>query len=300
MQSGDEPTFAIPSTIGAIRGRVEEVLRGFLEGQRAEVAAVDEGAVLLIDELVRVVGAGGKRIRPTFCYWGYRAADGADGESIVRAAAALELLHTFALIHDDVMDASETRRGVPTSHVYLAAEHRRRGLPGAADRFGLSSAVLVGDVATVLADRLLRDSGFPPEELSAALRRYDRMRLEMAAGQFLDLEGTADLRRIASLKTGSYTVEGPLQVGATLAGGSLEVMASLSRYGAPLGQAFQLRDDLLDALEDAAGAPGASRTESPEAVNELVAEACAGLDTAVLAPEAVEALRLLAELIALR
>ncbi|MBI2238017.1 MAG: polyprenyl synthetase family protein [Actinobacteria bacterium] len=302
--TGNEPELAPTPSLDAVRARVEEALRAFLEGQRAEVAAIDPGAVPLLDELTRLISSGGKRLRPAFCYWGFRAAGGVDGEPIVRAAAALELLHTFALVHDDVMDASETRRGVPTTHVHLADLHRRRGLPGDPERFGLSAAILAGDLATVLADRLLLDSGFPPETVAAALRRYDRMRTEMAAGQFLDVGGAGAVderlaRRIASLKTGSYTVEGPLHIGATLAGGSPEVMAALARYGAPLGEAFQVRDDVLDAHEDQERRPGPVWATS-ELVNELVGEAVGALDPSVLDPQATEALRSLAEALALR
>lgn len=302
--TGDEPGFAPTRALDAVRPRVEEALRAFLEQQRAEVAAIDPRVGPLVDELSRVLSSGGKRLRPAFCYWGFRAAGGVDGEPIVRAAAALELLHTFALVHDDVMDASETRRGVPTTHVHLADLHRRRGFPGDPELFGLSAAILVGDLAAVLADRLLLDSGFSPETIAAALRRYDRMRTEMAAGQFLDVGGAGVVderlaRRIASLKTGSYTVEGPLHIGATLAGGPLEVMGALSRYGAPLGEAFQARDDVLDSAEDQERRPGPAWATA-ELVNELVGEAVAALDPSVLDPEAREALRSLAEALALR
>jgi geranylgeranyl diphosphate synthase type I len=240
---------APPAAIGDVASRVDAALAAFLSEQEAELAGIHPGASLLLDELRRLLGAGGKRLRPALCYWGHRAAWGPDGERIVRAAAALELLHTFALIHDDVMDRSSTRRGVPSSHVRFAAE---RPGPDAAHR-GLALAVLAGDLAMVLADRLLDASGFPPRVVAEARRRYDRMRVEMAVGQLLDLTAEelspGDALRISSLKTGGYTFEGPLQVGAILAGGSLEVLTVLARYGRPLGQAFQVRDD-LEAEED--------------------------------------------------
>jgi geranylgeranyl diphosphate synthase, type I len=242
----------------------------------------------MVDELRRIVKAGGKRIRPAFCYWGYRAAGGDDGEPIVRAAAALELFHTFALIHDDVMDESETRRGEPTTYVRFAGD--RAGEPDAL-RFGRSMAVLIGDLAAVLADEALIDSGFPSERLLPALRRYALMRQQVAAGQFLDVRGevgrlSAD--RIASLKTGAYTVEGPLHVGALLAGGSPELLAALSRFARPLGMAFQFRDDLIDEGEDTVrGAAGAE-------VNRLIDEARSAVRDPAIPGEAAEALRSLA------
>ena len=177
----------------------------------------------------------------------------------VRAAAALELLHTFAIVHDDVMDRSPSRRGSAASWVHLADEHRRAGHVGDPAAYGLAAAVLVGDMALVLADRALLDAGFPEQRLLPAFRRYDRMRVEVVAGQFLDVlaahRGSADeaeARRIAVLKSGGYTVEAPLQIGAILGGASEEVLVVLSNYGVALGEAFQLRDDVLGAFGDPA------------------------------------------------
>src|SRR5207245_8523639 len=155
------------------------------------------------------------------CWLGYRAAGGVDGPAIARVAAALELFHTFALIHDDVMDASASRRGAATIHVRMAELRAAEGDPHP-ERFGISSAILAGDLAMVLADHLFLNSGFPPELLAAAFRRYNRMRVEVAVGQFLDIAesghqvGEAEARRISLLKSGTYTVETPLQVGAIL------------------------------------------------------------------------------------
>jgi geranylgeranyl diphosphate synthase, type I len=284
---GYEPaTVAVPA-LEAVRPAVDEELRACLERERSQVAEAHPDAVSLVDELIRLVSAGGKRLRPAFCYWGYRAAGGDDGRPIVLAAASLELLHSFAVVHDDVMDRSELRRGVASAHVRFASEHDRLGLSGDAGRFGESMAILAGDLAAVLADRLLMASGFPLERLVAARGRYDSMRIEMAVGQFLDLaEGAeaqeATARRISQLKTGSYTVEGPLHVGAVLAGGSLEVMTALSRYGSPLGEAFQVRDDLLGLLDGEADLAQAKPTLLLAKARELLApeelEAIAGLD----------------------
>lgn len=235
---------------------VEAELARFLAEQRRTFGD-DPGVLVLFDELERVVASGGKRLRPLFCLLGHRAAGGAIDDRAVRAASALELLHTFAIVHDDVMDRSETRRGVPASWKHLAEEHRRAGHRGAAEPYGTSAAILLGDLALVLADTALLASGFAGEPLIAGLGRYARMRTEVVAGQFLDVlaahRGSADereARRIAVLKSGGYTVEGPLHIGALLAGADEEAMSALSRYGLPLGEAFQLRDDVLGVFGD--------------------------------------------------
>jgi geranylgeranyl diphosphate synthase type I len=212
----------------SIAADVDRVLAAFLAEERAALAA-HPGTSEMLDEVARLLGAGGKRLRPTFCVLGHLAGGGSVGEPILRVAAAVELFHTFALIHDDVMDGSAERRGAPSTPAAL----------------GVPAAVLVGDFTQVMADHLLLASGFPPDVLVPALRRYTRMRVEAGVGQWLDLAGVSD-EDVAALKTASYTVEGPLQVGAILAGGEPEVLAALSAYGRPLGVAFQLLDDLRD------------------------------------------------------
>jgi geranylgeranyl diphosphate synthase type I len=242
----------LPRACEPLARRVEDDLRRFLREERLAFEPEDPGVLLLFDELDRVIGSGGKRLRPLFCLLGHRAAGGDVDERAVRAATALELLHTFAIVHDDVMDRSRTRRGVAASWVYFAAQHREARFRGAADAYGTSAAVLLGDLALVLADAALLGSGFEGEPLMLALRRYARMRTEVVAGQYLDVlaahRGTTDereARRIAVLKSGGYTVEGPLHIGALLAGAGPELLTTLSRYGVALGEAFQLRDDVL-------------------------------------------------------
>ena len=275
----------LPPVVLAFGGRVDAVLDRFLAERRAEVEGFDPAAGVLIDELLRLLGAGGKRVRPACCYLGYRAAGGEDGEPIERAAAALELLHTFALVHDDVMDDATERRGVASTQFRFAAE-----LGWSSPAHGRSVAVLVGDLAAVLAESLLRSARFPHERLEVALDRFDRMRVEMAAGQYLDLLGAArrDLpaaEHVAELKTGSYTVEGPLLIGAALAGAGEELEEHLRAFGRPLGEAFQLRDDVLDHE----GVSGAA-----ERVGSLLGEALAVLDRAGLDPAVAAPLRALA------
>jgi geranylgeranyl diphosphate synthase type I len=282
----------------ALRDRIDGVLHAFLDDVRAEIVHAEPDVAVLVDEIRRLVDAGGKRLRPAFCYWGYRAAGAEDGDAIVRASAALELLHTMALIHDDLMDGSSERRGVPSSAPRLASEAVRLGLQVDPATFGRSAAILAGDLAAVLADRLLLDAGLPPERLAAALGPYHRMRMQMAEGQYLDVSGLAgsspDLdvaRRAARLKGGAYTVAGPLLVGAALAGAGAQATAALQAFGDPLGEAFQLRDDLADG--------DAAHDATPGEVDALVERARDVLDPACLDPTSCAALDALARSVAM-
>jgi geranylgeranyl diphosphate synthase type I len=231
---------------------VEGVLERFFADESIAFAGEHPAFLPLFDELERVALSGGKRLRPVFCCLGYRAGGGEDDDAIARIGAALELFHTFALIHDDVMDEGRTRRGEPTIQVRMA--ERRGGGDADADRFGVSSAILAGDLSMVLADHLFLTSGFPVDLLHAAFRRYNRMRVEVAVGQFLDIAGSGaqldaeEARTIAGLKSGGYTVTGPLLVGALLGVASQDVFGALSGYGTPLGEAFQIRNDIEAAI----------------------------------------------------
>jgi geranylgeranyl diphosphate synthase type I len=288
MAMSADPTVHAPPELAALRARFDRTLDAFLAGAREEMAAVTADALLPIDEVIRLTAAGGKRLRPMFCYWGYRAAGGVDGEPIERAAAALELLHTMALIHDDLMDRSPERRGAPASAFQLADRARSRGSSDP-ERAGTSLALLAGDLAVVLADRLLLTSGFEPDRLVPALDRYHRMRTDMALGQCLDVAGgEADPAVAATLKGGSYTVEGPLLIGAALADGDPAVRSALAAYGTPLGLAFQLLDDERDG----------EATLAVGRVADLIAQARAGMDAPGLDPEAVRVLSALADLVA--
>jgi geranylgeranyl diphosphate synthase type I len=282
----------IDARLADVRARVDASLDGFLASSADELRDLDPAAAPLVDEIRRLLTAGGKRLRPLCCYWGYRATGGRDGEPIVRAAAALELLHTMALVHDDLMDEAATRRGVPSVHVHLEAILTSVAEPVARGRAGFAAAIIVGDLAAVLADRLFLEAGFDPSVTVGALDRYHRMRTAMAAGQFLDVGGEAArdgsaARNAAILKGGEYSVVGPLEIGATLAGATSSQRAALVRFGRPLGEAFQLRDDLLDGE----GAHGAT----PALVNALVDEAREALDPARLDPVAAAALRTVAD-----
>ncbi len=238
----------------ALARRVSEELLAFIENERSDL---EHEALPLLDELEALVQAGGKRIRPRFCYWGFVAAGGNEGSEIIRVGAALELLHTFALIHDDVMDQAPLRRNRLAT--FRALAELSAGVPHQGDpqRFGTSAAILTGLLGFVLADRLFTTSGFPPDVVSRASERYDRMRTRAIAGQYLDLlsahRGESDeatARRNGTLKSAGYTVVDPLVIGALCATGDGQTVDMLEAYGAPLGEAFQLRDDVLGVFGD--------------------------------------------------
>lgn len=270
-----------PADVERFRARVEAELRRSVAARRRDLERRDPGAVFLVEELIRLLDAGGSRLRPVCCYLGFRAGGGTDGAPIARAAAALELLHLMALVHDDVMDDAKERRGVATSHRQLAERARELGRDDP-DHVGRSLAILVGDLAWVCADLLFGEAGFAPARLARALERYHRMRLDMAAGQALDVLGAGEPSRVAALKGGSYSIVGPLLVGAALAGASPDVERALEAVGTPLGTAFQLRDD----LRDGDVAPGVDRST----VTALVERARASLARAPFDPTGLGAL----------
>ena len=220
-----------------------------------EFAPVDILADRDLPEMLRVLTTtGGKRIRPSMCFWGWNAAGGQRGDAhddVIQAGAALELLHIFALIHDDVMDESASRRGQPSVHTLAAQLHLHSAARGNAARFGESIAVLVGDLAHAEADHLVT-------ELPEPMRRiWRRLVIELVQGQSRDLTGTAagrrDLahaRQVARMKSGAYTVQRPLQLGAAAAGADRDVVRAITGYGREVGEAFALRDDLLGVWGD--------------------------------------------------
>lgn len=208
------------------------------------------GVDVTLEVLSDFVGDG-KCLRSTFTYLGWLAGAGPD-DAALRAAASFELLHIFALLQDDVMDDSPLRRGRPAAHVRFAEWHRDNGLNGSAERFGASAAVLLGDLCLVWAGQMMRESGLGASALGRAWPRYDAMRTELAVGQFADLVNDAggrptleDVLDVARRKSGNYTVRRPLEIGGALAGCPEPTLRLLGRYGAAVGEAFQLRDDLL-------------------------------------------------------
>jgi geranylgeranyl diphosphate synthase type I len=234
-------------------------LSEFLARQRARLAAMDEATALVAEAVEGFVLGGGKRLRPSFAYWGALAAGGPDSDELVATVASLELVQACALIHDDVMDGSDTRRGEPAAHRRFAAHHRSRGWRGDPDGFGTAAAILLGDLCLAWSDELLHTGGLPPATLARARPVFDEMRTEVTIGQYLDVltQATGDPTveravQVARIKSAKYTVERPLLLGAALAGAAPAVSAAYSGYGLPLGEAFQLRDDVLGLFGDPA------------------------------------------------
>ena len=248
------PPVALPPSVAKIAGRVDVRLSELLEAELARWSAFDADLSGPFSEIARLVLAGGKRLRPAFCHWGFVGAGGdASDPMVVNAGAALELMHAFALFHDDVMDDAASRRGEPTTHTVFSDHHADGGWAGEARRFGEGVAILVGDLAFVYADQLM--AGAPVE----AWAIWNELRIELNVGQVLDIIGGVrnerrldKAERICRYKSGKYTVERPLHLGAVLAAPhrAPELVPALSAYGLPLGDAFQMRDDVMGAFGD--------------------------------------------------
>ena len=275
--------------------RLQAVISDELDRRRADVVAIDPRLAGMVDLLVGFVSEGGKRLRPEFLWCGwtagvgavgssgqraglgahpapYRGADraanraadrAADSDAVLLVAAALELIQACALVHDDVIDRSERRRGGPSMHRAMAKVHADAGLSGDSEHFGVSAAVLLGDLALAWADDLYTAGAQALSAVDRSLPVWRAMRTEVLSGQLLDLLGTAavstdpaaqsrDAMRVNRFKTAAYTVERPLQLGATLAGAAPATVAALRTFGADVGVAFQLRDDLLGVYGDPA------------------------------------------------
>jgi geranylgeranyl diphosphate synthase type I len=281
--AGARSTTAFPGPIGAA---VEQALESFIGSRADELMAISQDLGPVVDA-ARAAVHGGKRLRAAFVYWGWRAAGGAPLPSgaesgpgrgirpgsrrdtgdppVVAAAAAVELVHASALTHDDVMDDSATRRGGPSAHRRFAELPEGPELPdgfepsAASARFGRNGAILLGDLLLLWSDQMLGGAGFKPKRLAAARPYFDRLRSEVAAGQYLDVltqtSRTVSASRamlVVRYKSAKYTIERPLQFGAALANGPSKLLAALSSYGVPLGEAFQLRDDILGVFGDTA------------------------------------------------
>ncbi|WP_248962194.1 polyprenyl synthetase family protein [Sphaerisporangium perillae] len=242
---------SVARTEDRIRELVDRRLAGFLDEHAALIA---DPAVTAAHRLLRdFILGGGKRVRPLLCYWGWRGAGGTDCDQIISAGSALELCHAGLLIHDDIMDSSDLRRGRPTMHRSLA------GLYGgpAAGAFGQAAAILLGVLTLAWSDELLSVSEVEPPRLRAARALFDRLRTEVITGQYLDiLAQVGDPPTVEQslmmirYKTAKYTVERPLQIGGALAGAEQSLLDVYSRFGVPLGEAFQLRDDVLGMFGD--------------------------------------------------
>jgi geranylgeranyl diphosphate synthase, type I len=240
------------------RAKLQDILDGFLNEQSHRLAPLGSDGARLMVQARRIV-SGGKRFRAAFCYWGHLAihADSTDETALLRACAALEILHASALVHDDLMDASDTRRGHPASHLVFAHEHRAAQWKGQPEQYGAAGAILLGDLLLSWADELLRRCGFSAQAITAAMDIFDLCRSEVIVGQFLDISaqarGQADVdtaMTVLRYKSAKYSIERPLHIGAALAGADRACLDQLSAFGVPLGEAFQLRDDLLGVFGD--------------------------------------------------
>lgn len=260
------PTQPDPNApLGAeFRAGIDAAITGFLDARAGIVDEIGAGPML---ELAREFTGGGKRLRPAFCYWSRVAVGGPPeaGEPLLRAAASLDLLHVSALVHDDIIDASETRRGVPAAHRQFTARHRDLGGEGDPDAYGRSAAILLGDLLLVWSDEMFETCGLAPDALARARPLLAAMRTEVTCGQFLDIGAAhrvagadspgAELRiarRVLEYKSASYTVRRPAQIGAALGGADPATLDALGTFGSHLGAAFQLRDDVLGVFGDPA------------------------------------------------
>ena len=300
------PRAEIPPFVGDLAQAVEERLAGAIDTEQSQWDTQHPDLVTAFDEIRGLALGGGKRIRPAFCLLGALAAGGSQSSDVVRAGAALELLHAMALFHDDVIDGSLSRRGRETTHVRQARLHRDGSWAGDASRFGDGVAILVGDLAYVLADQLM-------EQMNPRVRGvWSRMRIEVNVGQYLDVLGSArrdftaaTAARIALFKTAKYTVERPLHIGALIADPTVgqRTLDILSGFGVLLGIAFQMRDDVLGVFGEpnVTGKPAGDdlRESKPTALIAAALSAATPVQRSVLdrlgspdlEPDAVEAMR---------
>ncbi|OBK18564.1 bifunctional (2E,6E)-farnesyl/geranyl diphosphate synthase [Mycobacterium asiaticum] len=251
------------STAEVARAITDELQR-YLRDRRTESAHLGADFDALTAWLEDFVLGGGKRLRPVFAYWGWNAVCAQEPEpDTLLLFGALELLHAFALVHDDVIDASATRRGRPTAHVHFAGLHTERGWRGAPDQFGMSAAILLGDIAHAWANDVISRTKLSAETRMRVERVWSDIRTEVLGGQYLDIvaevsvpasatESVASAMTVATYKTACYTVLRPLQLGVAAAADRPDVLATFQQFGTDLGVAFQLRDDVLGVFGDPA------------------------------------------------
>lgn len=239
--------------------RLENALATFLQQQRNRLTHIDTALSAVAEAAETFILGGGKRIRPAFAYWGFRGAGGHDDDSLIKAVASLELLQASALMHDDLMDDSDTRRGEPSIHRRFARRHQDAAWAGDSADFGACAALLLGDLCMTWSDEMYTSAGMPAEVIRAGRTDFDAMRTEVCAGQYLDVlnQVQRDISveralKVARFKSAKYTIERPLLMGSALAGGSERLREVYSGYGLPLGEAFQLRDDILGVFGDPA------------------------------------------------
>ncbi len=250
-----------------VRARIDELLSRHVAQLRVVLAAASDDADVLVDAVAQML-RGGKRLRAAFCYWSWRAHGGHAGtpeaDAVLRVGAALELFQAAALFHDDVMDDSDTRRGFPAAHRAFEQLHREHGLTGDAERFGTSAAILLGDLTLIASEQEFAGALAlqPVQRAERARAVFDLMRTEVTVGQYLDVLAQAlpwgddpagdesRAREVIRAKAARYSVEHPIVLGAALADAGEDELEACRRLGLPLGEAFQLRDDLLGVFGD--------------------------------------------------
>ncbi|AFM17925.1 geranylgeranyl pyrophosphate synthase [Mycolicibacterium chubuense NBB4] len=250
---------AAPSAV-ELAAAVTEQLRDYLRGRRRDAAYIGADYAVLTEALEEFVLRGGKRLRPAFAYWGWRAVAGSEpGPSVLRLFSALEMLHACALVHDDVIDASATRRGLPTVHRIFTERHRSHNWHGSPEQFGLSAAILLGDLSLVWADDIVATADLDAAAHRRVQRVWSAIRTEVLGGQYLDIvnessgaDTVASAMTVNIYKTASYTITRPLQLGAAAAADRPEISEAFHELGTDLGVAFQLRDDVLGVFGDPA------------------------------------------------
>lgn len=253
------------------RAGVSDAITSFLDTRSVVLDGIDPATAPLLAR-ARVFTDGGKRLRPAFCAWAYAAVAGTLDlpDAVVAAAASLDVLHVSALMHDDVMDASDFRRGVPAAHRQFESDHRGESWRGDAEQFGRAGAILLGDLLLVWSEDMFRRAGLTTDEAERGRPHLEAMRTEVTAGQYLDVlaqardpyplsrtpEGreqlTALTRTVVTWKSASYTIRRPLLLGASIAGATDAQLDALTAFGQPLGRAFQYRDDVLGIYGDEA------------------------------------------------
>ena len=246
------------SSLAELRIAINSELSQFIEVENGYLRNIGSELDPVADSLERFLLESGKRLRPLFALVGFLGSGASLTPQTLAAASSLELIHVCALIHDDVMDGSDTRRGAPSIHRTFEKMHRTNSLQGSAEQFGISSAILLGDLALIWSAKMLHQSGISANALVGSLPMYDEMRVELMAGQYLDVfeqalasQSVERSLRVARFKSGKYTIERPLHFGAALSGNSNpELIQRYSEYGLPLGEAFQLRDDILGVFGD--------------------------------------------------
>ena len=259
-----------------VLAQVQANLDNFCHKQRSDFEAISTDLVPVVDYTQSLL-QGGKRFRALFCYWAWRASLSESAyhqseqevneseQAIAGIAASLEMFHAAALVHDDLLDQSDTRRGAPSIHKRFETLHKDKQWAGAPERFGVAGSVLVGDLmlgwsSEIFGNALLHS---PNREIESACRdEFSLMRVEVMAGQYLDVleenaattrpvkEGVGRAEKVILYKTAKYSIEAPLRIGAAFAGADQSTLGVFTQFGIPLGIAFQLRDDILGVFGD--------------------------------------------------